>query len=65
MAHDVARVVTAEVLIRHGFDDAKIVEYLARTWSLEDTDCIAEVRAAHVLFKREYPDPPGQRASSV
>ena len=59
MGRDVAPVVAAEVLIRHGLDDVRIGEYLARTWSLDDIDCMAAVRAAHVLVEREHPRPAG------
>jgi hypothetical protein len=53
MRRDVAPVVAAEVLLRHGFDDDSIASYLARTWPLDDNDCRAAVQAAHVLVRRE------------
>jgi hypothetical protein len=53
MTRDVAPVVAAEVLLRHGFDDDSIAVYLARTWPLDENDCRAAVEAAHVLVQRE------------
>ncbi|HWS44670.1 MAG TPA: hypothetical protein VN636_02310 [Acidimicrobiia bacterium] len=43
---DVAPVVAAEVLVRHGLADDHIIDYLARTWELDETDCVAAVAAA-------------------
>ena len=52
---DVAPVVAAEVLLRHGLADDRIVEYLARTWALDEIDCVSAVAAARVLIRREHP----------
>jgi len=55
MACDVALVAAAEALLRHGIDDDRIIEYLARTWALDEIDCLAAVEAAHILVRREHP----------
>ena len=52
MAWDVAPVVAAQALLRHGLSDEVIVGYVARTWPLDDAECRAAVRAAHILFRR-------------
>jgi len=52
---DAAPVVAAEVLLRHGLDDDKIIDHLTRTWELDQHDAEAALRAAHVLLKREHP----------
>jgi len=53
--HDAAPVVAAEVLLRHGLTDDAIAEWLARTWEIDDHDCHAAVRAAHILLQRAHP----------
>ena len=53
VGRDVAPVIAAEALLRHGMHDEEVVGYLARTWSLADADCDAAVRAAHVLLRHE------------
>jgi len=55
MARDVAPLVAGEALLRHGLDDDRIIEYLARTWALDEIDCVAAVEAAHILVRREHP----------
>ncbi len=52
---DAAPVVAAEVLLRHGLTDDAIAEWLVRTWDIDQHDCEAAVRAAHVLLKRGHP----------
>ena len=62
-SRDVAPVIAAEALLRHGLHDDEVFAYLARTWSLDDVDCGAAVRAAHVLLRREAnAHPEGHRA---
>jgi len=53
VGRDVAPVIAAEALLRHGMHDEEVSGYLARTWSLDDFDCDAAVRAAHVLLWHE------------
>jgi hypothetical protein len=52
MGRDVAPVVAAEALLRHGMSDDVVVAYVARTWPLDDAECRAAVRAAHILLRR-------------
>jgi hypothetical protein len=47
---EVAPVVAAEILLRHGFDDDRTAAYLLRTWPFDEN---AVVEAAHVLVQRE------------
>ena len=53
MGRDVAPVVTAEILLRHGMADDVASAYLARTWPLDEADCQSAVTAAHILLRRE------------
>lgn len=52
MGRDIAPVVAAEALLRHGMADDVVVGYVARTWPLDEADCRAAVRAAHILLRR-------------
>jgi hypothetical protein len=53
MGRDVAPVVAAEVLLRHGLAEDVVAAYIARTWPLDDADLGAAMRAAHILLRRE------------
>jgi hypothetical protein len=55
VTRDPAPVVAAEVLLRHGLDDAAVTDWVARTWAIDEHECRAAVRAAHVLLDREHP----------
>ena len=55
MRRDVAPVVTAEVLLRHGMADDVVAGYLARTWPLDEVGCLDAVRSAHVLLRLSRP----------
>jgi hypothetical protein len=55
-SREIAPVIAAEALLRHGLGDFEVCAYLARTWTLDDVDCDAAVRAAHVLLRREGRD---------
>lgn len=52
-SRDVAPVIAAETLLRHGMHDDEVFAYIARTWSLDEIECDAAVRAAHVLLRHE------------
>ncbi len=54
MGHDVAPVIAAEALFRHGMSDEVVAAYLARTWPIDDIDCRAALRAAHILLQKEH-----------
>ncbi len=53
VGHDVAPVIAAEALFRHGMSDEVVAAYLSRTWPLDDIDCRAAVRAARILLHKE------------
>jgi len=53
MGRDVAPVVAAEVLLRHGMAEDVVAAYVARTWPLDELECRAALRAAHILLRRE------------
>jgi len=53
MGQDVAPVVAAEVLLRHGMTEDVVAAYVARTWPLDEAECRAALRAAHILLRRE------------
>ena len=52
-SRDLAPVIAAQALLRHGLHDHEVLGYVARTWALDDIDCHAAVAAAHVLLRRE------------
>jgi hypothetical protein len=52
MGRDIAPVVAAEALLRHGMSEDVVAAYVARTWPLDETECRAAVRAAHILLSR-------------
>lgn len=53
MSRDVTPVVAAQVLLRHGMADDVVAGYLARSWRLDDLDCHAALRVAHILLRRQ------------
>ena len=53
MGRDVATVIAAEALLRHGMGDDVAVAYLARTWPIDEAECRAALDAAHILLRRE------------
>jgi hypothetical protein len=53
MHRDAAPVIASEVLLRHGFSDELILAHIARQWPLDDAECQAALRAAHMLLRRE------------
>jgi hypothetical protein len=55
--HDLAPVIAAQVLLRHGMSEDLVQEYVARTWPLEPDDCHAAIEAARLLLRREQPRP--------
>ena len=55
MRRDIAPVVTAEVLLRHGMADDVVAGYLARTWPLDEDGCLDAVRSAHALLRLSRP----------
>jgi len=58
MARDVAPVIAAEALLHHGMSDDVIAAYVARTWPLDEKQCVEAVAAAHVLMRREQAEAP-------
>ena len=54
MTRNFAPVVAAEVLLRHGLSDQKVLAFVASTWDLDQTDARDAVSAAHVLLRREH-----------
>jgi len=48
---DVAAIVAAEALLRHGLSDADVLVWLARTWPLDNHSCQAALATAHA-FRR-------------
>jgi hypothetical protein len=53
MARDVAPVIAAETLLRHGLGEEKIIAFVSRTWALDRADAQAVLAAARALLRRE------------
>jgi hypothetical protein len=50
---DVAPVIAAEALLRHGLSDDEVLGWLSRTWPMDAAACHSALHAGHALLRRE------------